>query len=291
MPGLELVHLDSSEADAYFRVFVVSRSDLPNPDPVVHLDRYLAMAPEDQRTFHAFKDSGRIIGTARLVGNEISFFSLLPEERRWTRDAILQAVEPIIASGGEKIVANFEEAYAPDFTKLGFEERFSRMRMEAAISKRDASVVPMSHPEAMDVDEVLAFLMAVYDGHFEQQFGIHTGTPQEWRDYVTGIWKGDSGTYLPLASWATRDKTGLTGASFITHWMGMPLVAELGVRKDHRGEGLGRALLMASMNSLADLNHNRLALYVTVGNDPAISLYKRVGFEAVNRGVTAVREL
>ena len=291
MPGLELVPLDSSEAEAYFKVFVAGRSDLPNPDPIVHLDRYLAMPPEEQRTYFAFKESGGIVGTVRLVGSEISFFSLLPDERRWTRDAILLAVEPIIAAGAEKIVANFEEAYSPGYEKLGFVERFSRLRMEAPVAKRDPPAIPMAHPEAMDVDGVTALLLAVYDGHLEQQFGMHVGGPQEWREYVTGIWKGETGTYLPLASWTARDERGLAGISLVTLWMGMPLLAEIGVRKDLRGRGLGRALLTSSLNSLADLNHDRLALYVTVGNDSAIALYKSFGFEAVARTVTAVREL
>src|SRR3990170_3387701 len=230
MPGLELVPLDSSEAEAYFKVFVAGRSDLPNPDPIVHLDRYLAMPPEEQRTYFAFKGSGAIVGTVRLVGSEISFFSLLP-------------------------------------------------------------AIPMAHPEAMDVDGVTALLVAVYDGHLEQQFGMHVGSPQEWREYVTGIWKGETGTYLPLASWTARDERGLAGISLVTLWMGMPLLAEIGVRKDLRGRGLGRALLTSSLNSLADLNHDRLALYVTVGNDSAIALYKSFGFESVARTVTAVREL
>lgn len=291
MAGLELVPLDSSEAEAYFKVFVAGRSDLPNPDPIVHLDRYLAMPPEEQRTYFAFKESGRIVGTVRLVGSELSFFSLLPNERRWARDAILMAVEPIIAAGAEKIVANFEEAYAPEYEKLGFVERFSRIRMEAHVARRDPPAIAMTHPEATDVDDVTTFLMAVYEGHFEQQFGMHVGGPREWREYVTGIWKGETGTYLPLASWTARDEQGLAGVSLITLWLGMPLLAEIGVRRDRRRQGLARAILTASLNSLADLTHERLALYVTVGNDSAIALYKSFGFDSVARNVTAVREL
>lgn len=291
MPGIELIPLGSEEAEPYFRAFVAGRTDLPNPDPIVHLDRYLAMPPEDQRTFFAFKDSGRIVGTVRLAGSEISFFSIVPDARGWTRDAILLAVEPLIASGAERILANFEEAYAPDFEKLGFVERFSRRRMEAPVERREPPATPMAHPEATDVDDVTALLTAVYEGHFEQAFGMHTGSPREWKEYVTGIWKGDTGTYLPLASWTTRDEQGLTAISLVTHWMGTPLLAEIGVRKDYRRKGLARALLTASMNSLVDLNHDRLALYVTVGNDSAMSLYKSFGFVSVARTVTAVRDL
>ena len=109
---------------------------------------------------------------------------------------------------------------------------------------------------------------------------------------MTGIWKGDSGGYLPRASWASKDDARLAGVALTTEWMGSPLLAELGVRLDRRGQGLGRALVLATVGALADLGHDRLGLYVTVGNDPAMALYKRLGFHQVGgRTVTAVREL
>jgi ribosomal protein S18 acetylase RimI-like enzyme len=46
------------------------------------------------------------------------------------------------------------------------------------------------------------------------------------------------------------------------------------------------------MNALADLAYDRLGLYVTLGNAPAIGLYKSLGFTQVGgRSVTAVRDL
>jgi GNAT superfamily N-acetyltransferase len=258
----------------------------------VHIDRYLALPLEEQRTYFAFKEGGRIIGTVRLAGNSIGTFSLLPEERRWTRDAILLATTPILEGGADRIVASLEDAYLPEFQKLGFSERFSRIRMEAPVTKADPPTVAMAHPEVTDLEDIMRFLIGVYEGHIEQTFGMHVGSEAEWRDYVTGIWKGDSGTYIPLASWAVRDATGVAGVSLATHWMGSPLLSEIGVRKDRRGEGLGRALVVQTMNALADLAYDRLGLYVTVGNDPAIALYKSLGFTQVGgRSVNAVREL
>src|SRR3989337_1627242 len=99
---------------------------------------------------------------------------------------------------------------------------------------------------------------------------MQVGPPEEWREYATSIWKGESGTYLPLASWLTRDDAGLAAISLATVWMGAPLVSALAVRKDRRRQGLARALLAAATNALVDLGHDRLALYVTVGNDAAI---------------------
>jgi len=105
---------------------------------------------------------------------------------------------------------------------------------------------------------------------------------------VAAIFKGESGQYMPDASYVSLDDGQIVGAVIITHWMGMPLVAEVGVWKERRGRGLGRALLQAAMNRLADRGESRLALYVTVGNDPAISLYRSMGFAQVGgQSVTA----
>ncbi|TLZ64810.1 MAG: GNAT family N-acetyltransferase [Methanobacteriota archaeon] len=292
MPGLEIAPLETAEAEPFWRVFLAGRTDVPTTDVRLHIDRYLALALEEQRSYFAFRESGRIVGTVRIAGSFLGTFSILPAERRWTRDAILLGTTAILQGEADRIVASFEDSYLEDFEKLGFVERFSRIRMEASLGKTDPPSVPMSHPEVTDVEDIVRFLMHVYEGHIEQQFGMHTGSDGEWRDYVTGIWKGDSGTYLPVASWAARDSAGLSGVALVTHWMGSPLLSELGVRGDARRRGLGRALVVQSMNALVDLGYDRLGLYVTVGNNPAVNLYKALGFRQVGgRSVNALREL
>jgi GNAT superfamily N-acetyltransferase len=292
MPGLEIVPLDTSESEGFWRAFLAGRTDVPTTDLRIHMDRHLALPPDEQRTYFAFKEDGRIVGTVRIAGNFLGTFSLLPGERRWTRDAILLATTSILEGGADRIVASLEDSYLADFESLGFTERFSRIRMEAPVQKSDPPAVPMSHPEITDLEDIMRFLIAAYEGHIEQQFGMHMGTEEEWREYVTGIWKGDSGTYLPVASWAARDAAGQIGVALTTHWMGSPLLSELGVRRDARRRGIGRALVIQTMNALSDLGYDRLALYVTVGNDPALALYKDLGFRQVGgRSVSAVRQL
>ena len=93
---------------------------------------------------------------------------------------------------------------------------------------------------------------------------------------------------MPDASYVNLEGPRIAGAILVTHWMGMPLVAELGVAKERRGKGIGRALLQAAMNRLEGLGEPRLALYVTVGNDPAVALYRSMGFLQVGgQSVTA----
>jgi ribosomal protein S18 acetylase RimI-like enzyme len=162
----------------------------------------------------------------------------------------------------------------------------------APLVKSEPPSLPLAHPEAMDVDDVAAFLMRAYEGHMEQQFGMHVGSEEDWDDYVTSIWKGENGTYLPLGSWLTRDEAGIAGVSLASNWMGSPLLAEIGVRADRRGKGIARGLITATMNALVDLGYDRLALYVTIGNDPAVHLYESMGFRKEGaRNVNAVLEL
>src|SRR2546425_2400874 len=270
MPGLELASLETSDAEAYWRAFLAGRTDVPTTDVRVHIDRYLALPQDEQKTYFAVKENGRIIGTVRLAGNFLGTFSLLPEERRWTQDAILVALEPLIQSGPERVVASYEDAYSTEFERLGFLERFSRIRMEAPVRTTPPPAVPMAHPEVTDLEDVMRFLMGVYEGHIEQKFGMHVGSETEWREYVTGIWKGDSGSYLPLASWALRDPDGVAGVAPTTHWMGAPPLSELGGRKDRRGEGPRRGPGGPTMKAPREPTDGPPRLYRTIGNRPAL---------------------
>ena len=286
---LSLEPLSAADAHAYWRVFVSGRSDLPTADLTFHLDRYLALPAEEQRTHFAIRKDGQIIGTVRLGPAEISGFSMVPSEASDGTGAVLRCVDFLRASGASSITAHFEDRYATPFDSLGFRRVFARMRMEGPTARSAPSgSVHLAPPEENEVAGLTEFLMHVYEGHMEQQFGLHTGPEAEWRDYIAGLFKGDSGQYMPDASYVALDEGRLIGAILITHWMGMPLVAELGVAKARRGKGLGRALLAAAMNRLAQRDEPRLALYVTIGNDPAIALYQSIGFGQVGgQSVTA----
>lgn len=289
MPDPILEPLRSPDAHEYWRVFMAGRTDLPTRDLRIQLERYLSLPPEEQRTHFAVRRGGQIIGTVRILPGSIAGFSIDPDHIDQTKPALLKAIDLLRTQGVESITASFEDRYEPDFTALGFRRQFARIRMEAPTTKQSlSSGVRLQPPEEKEIAGLTKFLMGVYDGHLEQQFGMHVGPEEEWRGYVAGILKGEVGQFLPDASFVRLEGSRLVGAILITHWMGMPLVAELGVARDRRGRGLGRVLLQTSMNRLADRGEPRLALYSTVGNDPAIHLYRSMGFvQAGGQTVTA----
>ncbi len=122
----------------------------------------------------------------------------------------------------------------------------------------------------------------------EQAHGIHVGSEEDWRGYVTGILRGDAGRFMPESSFVAVEGERLVGAVLVSHWMGSPMIAELGVSPDRRRRGIAHALLSTASTRLARLEERRWSLYVTEGNDPAIALYRAFGFDqAGGQTVTA----
>src|SRR5437773_11548955 len=99
---------------------------------------------------------------------------------------------------------------------------------------------------------------------------MHVGPEEEWRGYVGGLFKGDSGQFMPDASYVALEGDRIVGAILVTYWMGTPLVGGLGVAEDRRGRGIGRALLEAAAGRLANRDVPWLGAYLTSGNDAVI---------------------
>src|SRR5437870_315190 len=150
---VSLEPLQTTEAHAYWRTFVSGRTDLPTSDLQIHLDRFLALPPEEQRSHFSVKRDGRIIGTVRLGPAEISGFSMDPTSREEAAAAVLKSMDLLRAGGATSITAHFEDIYESAFSSLGFQRVFARMRMEAPTKR---TVVPagvvLQPPEE---DEVL----------------------------------------------------------------------------------------------------------------------------------------
>lgn len=58
-------------------------------------------------------------------------------------------------------------------------------------------------------------------------------------------------------------------------------VQNVGVVPEHRGMGLGRALVLKSLEGFAFTGRQRIVLEVTANNRPAVELYQSIGFRTV----------
>src|SRR5205809_8054179 len=89
---VSLEPLQTTEAHAYWRVFVSGRGDLPTHDLSGPLDRYLALPPEEPRAPFAFRKDGRTGGAVRLGPGEVSGFSVDPSAAAATKALLLKGV-------------------------------------------------------------------------------------------------------------------------------------------------------------------------------------------------------
>lgn len=290
MAAIRLEPLRSVDAQNYWRIYVDGRTDLPTRSVPAHVERYLGLPPEEQRRHYAIRDGDATIGTIRLLPDAITGFSLAPDRRSEARGAIIKAIDLLRSGSAGPITASFDEAYEGDFTALGFRRLFARMRMEAPTRRLPPGEIPLKPPEEAEVPGLARFFMEAYEGHLEQQFGMHVGSEADWRGYITGILRGETGRFMSEASFVALDRDRLAGAILVTHWMGSPLISELGVAPDHRRRGIGRALVAAASTRLAALEEPRWALYVTLGNEPAIALYGTLGFDRAG-GATVTSRL
>ena len=95
-------------------------------------------------------------------------------------------------------------------------------------------------------------------------------------------------TFLPAATWLiTRRCLPDDPSSDCATIQGMAVSATLGaiqnvgVAAEVRGLGLGRALVLRSLHGFRSTGIKRVYLEVTASNDPAIELYRSLGFRTI----------
>jgi len=94
--------------------------------------------------------------------------------------------------------------------------------------------------------------------------------------------------FLPEATWLIRyvgagpakEEYCGTIQAIRTH-RGKANVQNIGIVPEHRGRGLGSALIQAALTGIHQLGIGRLGLEVTADNQGAVRLYQRLGFRRV----------
>jgi len=85
--------------------------------------------------------------------------------------------------------------------------------------------------------------------------------------------------FRPEATWLVANADGSCGTiQGICERSGLGAIQNLGVLPQHRGRGLGKALLMKALYGFRNAGLGRAFLEVTAQNESAIRLYRQLGF-------------
>ncbi|TDC01664.1 GNAT family N-acetyltransferase [Nonomuraea longispora] len=110
-------------------------------------------------------------------------------------------------------------------------------------------------------------------------FGGSTSTDERWHAMAAGV------PYAGARCLAVRDERGEMVAVVIVWSAGvgrMGLIEPMGVHREHRGHGYGRAITMAGARALRELGSSSVVVYTPSSNVGAVATYRSAGLEQVS---------
>lgn len=105
-------------------------------------------------------------------------------------------------------------------------------------------------------------------------------------DAVAEVERTMEGGYGPLlgdGSLVIEDGRRMVGACMTTLFESDPFLTYLVVDPEMQRRGIGTFLVGASGNALLSGGYATLDLFVTEANEPAVNLYRKLGFQVVDR--------
>ena len=153
-----------------------------------------------------------------------------------------------------------------------------RLALEASMPPPEAGGRGVEPSDAAALGELM---VAAYRGTVDDE----GETLEDAVGEVEGVLDGSYGPLASDASFVVEDDDGLVGASLVAIWdrESRPVLLYLVVRPEAKRRGIGTALLLRSGDALAAAGHPQLDLFVTEANEPAVNLYRKLGFEVVDR--------
>jgi mycothiol synthase len=177
------------------------------------------------------------------------------------------------------------------FTANGFEASRYSYKMQRDLR---LSIPDMPLPDSLRLkgwtEQLDRPMMAAFNEAFRGQWGLPEMDEQLWQQFFTGVpqFRGDL-TYLVM------DGEAIVG--FCLNWVDQAMSQQTGVQEGFieavgvvpgwRGKGIASSLLVHTMREFVAAGMERAALDVDTQNPTgALSLYEKLGFEAIKRTIT-----
>ncbi|MQA07783.1 MAG: mycothiol synthase [Pseudonocardiaceae bacterium] len=272
----------------------------------------LASKPEDR--------SGALAGYAHLdtagdaFGRQVAELVIRPALRRGglgtaVLEAVLERAE-LPAGPGDRLRV-WSHGDHPGAARLAGRFGFTRARelLRMRLDFEKAPPLPeLASPEGVRIDrfrpgvdepEVIAVNAKAFDWHPEQG----ALTVEDLRATEKEDWFDPNGFFLARARLSgSAEKPSNTAGERVVgfHWTKVHPAGEdtdepvgevyvVGVDPDAQGGGLGKVLTLAGLRYLAEAGLRQVILYVEGDNQPAIAVYRRLGFEQWDIGVQYAR--
>ncbi|USN48515.1 MAG: GNAT family N-acetyltransferase [Pseudobdellovibrionaceae bacterium] len=106
---------------------------------------------------------------------------------------------------------------------------------------------------------------------------------EEAIEEVNGTLEGKYGKIINEACLQTKVEDEIASAIVcnILEKSGLPMITFAMTKAKFKGKGFSKKLIKEALMRLKDLGYKKCLLFVTDGNEPALSIYKKMGFQAV----------
>lgn len=166
-------------------------------------------------------------------------------------------------------------------------ERIKMVKYIDFCSKSDLDIRTIDSSYTEELAEIML-------SSYKQQSPDYEG--EDFTDTVTeldNVFKGLYGDYMKEPSCLVLDEEGnVQSAIFVCLFRKEPTITYLFTKPGSTGKGYARALIKNAFCRLLDLGYDKIYLYVSTSNKPALGLYKSMGFVQIPINSSAIdREL
>jgi ribosomal protein S18 acetylase RimI-like enzyme len=298
---LDLRHFSSIDLRALLQDEVQKWSQLLSWDYSASAEMILRYVDSRILPGYAAVERGRIMGYAFFVyeGSKGVIGDLYvgdergPEERQATESRLLlHVIETLQQSPGihrieAQLLAQETGSVLDPFGKQGF-QRHPRLFMVLPVQQA-TKIKGVFSPEfemrrwsEHDYQTAAALITSAYRGHVDSQINDQyrslSGSLRFLNNIVRFPGCGTFDSESSFTAWhkSTRTLAGLILCSRVRNDVGH--ITQICVLPEFRSQGIGQALLGTSVNNLRQRNFSLLSLTVTEGNEPAVGVYRRLGF-------------
>ncbi|HEY1204595.1 MAG: GNAT family N-acetyltransferase [Bryobacteraceae bacterium] len=155
------------------------------------------------------------------------------------------------------------------------------------LPERRTDRVVFDHWTERRQDDAAQVIAVSYRGHIDSEINDQYRSAEGARRFLFNIVQYPGcGAFFQPASWVALDRSsgrvqGISLTSMVARGVGH--VTQICTSPAVRGQGVGYELLRRSLASLAEGGAAKASLTVTTGNEHAVGLYERVGFETLRR--------
>jgi mycothiol synthase len=289
--GLRADPLEPDDADAVTAVWAACEEHDDGQAEIVPADA-VAFFNSPRLAAVGVRDRGRLVGLAVQLAPRLTFVRVLPSHRGrgigtwlmdWTQDAARSAGGEV----SEQSVSEHEHAAIALLERNGYERHGEAWLFELALEREpDAPVLPAGYA-IRDFepgrDERAAF--DVFDRAFSEWPDYDGRQFDEW----VAIDLGRPGFAPELLGLCVRDDE-VVGAALVNYDNDEGWIDQLAVAREHRGRGLGRALLVHAFGVTWRRGGRRCGLG-TDSRTGARGLYEHVGMRARKTYYEYVKQL